>query len=684
MKYVWMALALLTNVVSAQDISGEWEGKVTVGPQKLTIIVEFTGTEEAREGTIDIIEQSAKDLTLDPIEQNGDQLTIGFPDAPGDASFSAIIRNDSIVGDLNQMGQQFPFYLVRSNQSEERNDRVKQMIADLNWAADSLLTMLNCPGAAVAIVSSDSVYLTFGYGYRDLEKKQPVLPTTTFAIGSCSKAFTAFGLALQEEEGLLDLNDKVYDLLPGFRLYDEYATLNIRVIDLLTHMSGLPRHDLMWYGSSMERQEIFDRLRYLEPTYELREEWQYQNLMFMTAGMLSGTLDGGTWEDVMENRIMKPLNMLSSSPRFEKLEESDAALPYQYKEGETVLMDKRNIDAVGPAGSINSNIVDMAKWVQALLGEGTVNGQEIFPASVVQRSLEPKVIVQRSNSPNESPLMYALGWLVWYEDGHRVIQHGGNIDGYSTLIQMLPDEDIGFIVLTNQNGSAGTGAIANFLQQTWLNGEANDISKYAQYGKLEQETKGKKQRVEGTQPDHPLENYTGVFEHPGYGKAYVWMEDDELSVSFNEDTLPLNHWHYETFSAGYDEIGEQVLITYRSDENGYVQNFEFAAEPSLDHPVVFKMLPDPDWKEEAYLEEFVGDYALETVTLEVRLEGGSLIAGGGTTGRYTMVPYRKDLFKLKEANGFLIEFVRDKKGRVVKMINHQPNGSFPATRVDQK
>ncbi|MGH9800472.1 MAG: serine hydrolase domain-containing protein, partial [Blastocatellia bacterium] len=161
------------------------------------------------------------------------------------------------------------------------------------------------PGLSLAIVKDGKIVYAKGYGYRDVVKKLPVTPDTLFAIGSNSKSFTAAALGILADEGKLDWDKPVREYMPDFRLYDEYATANLRVRDLVSHQSGLPRHDLLWYGSPLSRKELFDHLRYLEPNRKLHEKYQYNNLMFMTAGFLVERLSGQTWEEFVSKRIFQ-------------------------------------------------------------------------------------------------------------------------------------------------------------------------------------------------------------------------------------------------------------------------------------------------------------------------------------------------------------------------------------------
>src|SRR5579885_1593422 len=189
-----------------------------------------------------------------------------------------------------------------SKQLEGIEDFVRRMLEE--WKVQ---------GCAVAIIKDGEILLSQGFGLRNTAEGLEVTPETLFPIASCTKAFTATSVALLADEGKLDWDTPVRKYLPSFRLFDSFATERMTPRDLVTHRSGLPRHDLMWYHSTRSRQELFDRLQYLEPSKDFRSLWQYQNLMYMTAGYLAGEVAGQSWEDLVQKRLFDPLGMTSSN-----------------------------------------------------------------------------------------------------------------------------------------------------------------------------------------------------------------------------------------------------------------------------------------------------------------------------------------------------------------------------------
>ncbi|MBD3236451.1 MAG: serine hydrolase, partial [Candidatus Eisenbacteria bacterium] len=271
------------------------------------------------------------------------------------------------------------------------------------------------PGLGIGVVVGDEVVLAEGYGHRDLEQELPVTARTLFAIGSSTKAFTCFTLATLAEEGLLSWDDPVAEHIPDFQMYDEYVTAHLTPRDMVTHRSGLPRHDLVWYNNSeVTRAELLHRLRHLEPNRELREAWQYNNLMYLTAGYLTELLTGQTWEEAVQARILDPLGMTRSNFSVHDSQESDDfSWPHLEDDDEIRQIDFRPIDVMGPAGSINSCVEEMNRWMMVNLRGGRFGEQTLLSAAAVRELHTPQMVMpQTPDSPDESHLSYAMGWTV--------------------------------------------------------------------------------------------------------------------------------------------------------------------------------------------------------------------------------------------------------------------------------
>ncbi len=458
-------IGISANAENRPEIEGTWEGLIETPGMNLDIIVEFKKVNDSLSGDIDIPVQNIKDWALINISFDGDSAKFEMPNIPGDPRFAGILSpdGDSLYGDFIQSGMAMKFYLARFDEEAraEKAAKINKTLDEIRNYIDTSLAMWNTPGISVAIVMNDSVLMAEGFGYRNLEDSLPVTSKTLFAIGSCTKAFTTAAMGILVDEGKLDWEAKVTEYLPAFQLHEDYATDHMNLIDLVTHRSGLPRHDALWYGSSLTREELFKRLKYLEFSEEFRTEFQYNNLMFMTAGLLVGHVAGTTWEDFVKKRILDRLGMINSNFSVNISQQADDyALPYIEKKDSITLTDFRNIDAMGPAGSINSNAEDMARWLKLQLNGGEVNGNEIISSTNIDLMHSPQIIMKgKTANPEILFSAYGLGWGMESYRGHYLVQHGGGIDGFTAMVTLLPQDDIGIVVLANKSGDMLTNIL---------------------------------------------------------------------------------------------------------------------------------------------------------------------------------------------------------------------------------
>jgi len=465
------------------------------------------------------------------------------------------------------------------------------------------------PGVGIAIVKREKIILAEGYGLRDVPNKLPVTPRTIFAIGSSSKAFTATALGILMDEGKLDWDKRVRDYLPTFRLQDESAAAQMTPRDLLCHRSGLARHDLAWIGSAFSRKELFDRMRFLEPNADFRSMFQYNNFMFMTAGHLAGEVTGSTWEDVVRTRIFEPLGMKDS---YFSVEESrkkpDVSFPYGEKEDKSIELPFRNLDAVGPAGSINSNVLDMAQWVLLNLNKGKTGDKQVISEARLAEIHSPQMVIQESafrileKFPEMFTSSYGLGWIITQYRGHTWIHHGGNVDGFTAFVTFFPRDDIGVVVLSNMNGSFVPEIIAlNVadrllgLDQVPWSGRYMDIRDKGKAQSEKRKAEADKDRKTGTRPSHPLEDYAGEYVHPAYGSLAVLKDGDGLRMTRNGMTFTATHYHYDVFDISTEAIGTKLTFkaSFALDLKGSVASVSvpFGLEAGV-KDIVFMRTPD--------------------------------------------------------------------------------------------
>jgi len=558
--------------------------------------------------------------------------------------------------------------------------------------AEAVMQDWKVPGMAIAVVKDSQVVYSKGFGYRDVEEEQPVSPRTLFAIGSASKAFTATVLATLADDGAIEWDEPVVNYLPGFRLADDCATANATPVDLLSHQIGLPRHDFLWYGSDLTRKQMFKRLRYLEPSETFRDRFQYQNLMYMSAGYLTGQITGSSWEALVRERLLEPLGMERSNLSVDRMQEmSNHALPYGGGRDSLEQIDFRNIDAIGPAGSINSSAREMIEWVKLHLGNGTYQGERVVSKANLRLMHSPQKIVEEwplEFVGKKAPyLMYGLGWFLQPYRGHRLIHHGGNIDGFSALVGFLHDDAIGFVILTNKNGTPLPNVLMYDLIDRLLGYDegpdwnARVDSIYAQReAQEEEEGAGDDQSVEeGTEPSHELSAYAGRYEHPAYGTLRVEQNGEGLRMKYHTFKVSLKHYHYDVFSLQSDEF-EGMKIKFGTNVDGGIDQAALPLEPAVDD-IVFERIASEKLTEVDYLRQFVGEYEVKASgrTVTVQLQGDALALSVPEQPTCELVPDEKDQFKLKGMSSYSLEFKRQ-DGRVTQVVLNQPNGQFTATR----
>jgi CubicO group peptidase (beta-lactamase class C family) len=571
---------------------------------------------------------------------------------------------------------------------------------------NAALATWKVPGTAIAIVRNDSLIYAKGYGLRELGKNEPVTERTLFAIGSASKAFTAASVAMLVDEGKLRWDDAAARHLPNLQLHDPYATRELTVRDLLSHRSGLARGDLLWYGSELDRDEILRRVRFLQPSWSFRSQFGYQNLMYLAAGQIVGRAANTTWDDFVAQRIFRPLGMTNSNTTIRALAgRPDVASPHAEIDDTVRVIPWRNIDNIAPAGSINSNVVDMAQWVRLQLGKGKYAGRQLLTSAQIEEMHTPHTIIRQDAAfrmlfPGVNFFEYGLGWFLQDYRGKKVVQHGGNIDGMSALVTMIPEDNFGMVILTNMNGSALPSVLMYKTFDLHLKAPPKDWSadrRKAYEGQVRQGREAQKrleaQRVSGTKPSLPLAQYAGVYVDSMYGDARVREEGAKLVLSRSPAFVAdLEHWHFDTFRATWRarNLG-RTFVSFRLGATGK------ADELVLDlggAPTSFKRRPDVVdttagvTLAAADLRKYVGNFqsAAPPVAITVEEIGGRLRVTVPGQPAYTMVPVTPTRFKLVAPNipaGYFLVYAME--GNTVKSVTlEQPAPRPPLTLMPAK
>ena len=442
------------------------------------------------------------------------------------------------------------------------------------------------PGLALGIIKDGEIILAKGYGVQKAGDSHSVNPETLFAIGSNTKAFTATGLGMLMADHQLHWDDRVVNHLPNFLLHDPYTTREIRIRDLLCHRSGygLWAGDLVFWGSNYSREEVVQRMRYLEPSFGFRSRYAYSNQMFILAGAVLEAAANTSWEQFMVDRIFTPLNMSRTLPGGAAISEvENVATPHSRILGQIIPIDHRPIDNAAPAGAIYSSVDDMLKWLRFQLDEGVVNEEQLIPTEILRETHTPQIFrggypISEEENPRSHFQAYGLGWGIHDYANHVIISHTGGVDGFFSLSGIIPQLDLGVVILTNNDQNAFYRALFNYILDIYLELPEVDWSEKFLLDRNLEGSNTDRLRALNTQPNLALEAYAGTYENQHYGLAEVTYNPDSglrLHLKAHDGLQgPLEHWHYDTFEATWvDPYWQTSLVPFALNEYGKATSF---------------------------------------------------------------------------------------------------------------
>ena len=549
------------------------------------------------------------------------------------------------------------FLLTSAAFAQSADTDLQKRLSLIEQKAEKRRQELGIPGMSLVIVKDGKVVYAKGLGYKDFEKRIPVTPDTQFAIGSATKAFTALSVLMLQDDGKLSIDDHPQKYLSYFKINDPKTDAAIQVRDLLCHSSGLSRTDLAMITGKLNREELIKVAGIAKPTAGLREKFQYQNIMFAAAGEIVAKMSGEPWEEFVPERILKPLGMdntTMSVAGMKKSKDYSYGYSYNFDTKETRRLPTRTLDAIAPAGSINSSANDMAKWLEFILGGGLAGNKRLVSEASFDEWTKPQMKI----SP-DGKVSYGFGWFVQDWNGRKLIQHGGNIDGFNSMVALLPDENVGFVLLTNVSASSLGGE----LIQTVFSGLLDKLP--GESAPLSEEAKGE----------------AGTYKFPQAGfDIVVAVEDGKLVMKVpNQPTYELKNVEGRKYRLGGAPDG--FFITFKD------------AEALLEQPqgnFTLKKAGAAPAAEEGSADEgdargLIGKYSSEQAggpEIEIReVEGKvSLVVGGQPP--YPLEMKEKDLFRspgLPES--YAVRSVKDAQGKVTSIVLVQPNGDFSFKRT---
>ena len=448
----------------------------------------------------------------------------------------------------------FPVFVF----AQSLDDKLKE----IDDYAEKVRADWNVPGFAIAIVKDDKVVFAKGYGVRELNKSERVDENTLFAIASNSKAFTTASLAILVDEKKIDWDDKVVKYLPEFQLYNPYVTSEITIRDLVSHRSGLDTFsgDLLWYETTYDSDEILRRVRFLKPKTSFRSAYGYQNLMFIAAGRIIEKVSGESWAQFVRTRILTPIGMTRTTTSVKDLKDN-YAMPHNESGGKLRVLQTGNVDGAAAAAGINSSVADVAKWLRLQLGRGSFEGKQIFSReqSGVMWSAHTNLGVNpfpAKDAPTRLFSAVGLGWFLQDYRGRKMVSHTGGLDGMISQTAMLPEENLGLVVLTNSETGV-IGIMRNKILDVFLdapkrdwNAEILERSKTNRARAAAEDARIVAARFPNTKPSLSLKDYAGNYTDELYGDATVAEENGKLVLRFIQSpnfVADLEHWHYDTF-----------------------------------------------------------------------------------------------------------------------------------------
>lgn len=468
--------------------------------------------------------------------------------------------------------------------------QTSEKLKDLDRKINALIAQHKAVGLAVAIVKDDKVIYSKGFGYRDLNRKLPVNKNTIFHIASMTKAFTGSLLGILEEEGKLSLKDKPAKHVPNFQFYNDKMDELITIEDLLSHRSGIGSH-----GSSIvmfpenDKLKTVQRLKYLKPQAEIKNSWVYSNIGYTLVGTIAEQVMGDSWENMVDEKIFTPLGMESTVTSLEAMKKTNNfSLGYTRYKGTTEQTAFENYSSSSPAGAIKSSVNDLSNWIRVWLNKGVFKGKQIIPKNYIRAASRLQNIKHQDNYEEGSFLWgEGFGWRLRSWEGYFRMRHGGNTNGFSTVIELFPIDKIGIVVLTNQKNSYLPYAVSDYISRKLLNLPELEFPVIVG-DRFKPDPKDKPINQEKP-PAHSLQDFTGEYYANGYGKVKVVLENNKLYAVLPSYTFKLEHLNYNTFYfkplQGFKEdFNPGFPVKFVDDTYGKIIKFEFHA---LKEPIEF-------------------------------------------------------------------------------------------------
>lgn len=574
-------------------------------------------------------------------------------------------------------------------------------LKDYDQYVQDAMQSWHCPGVALALIRGDDEIFQSVHGFRDVEKQLAMTAETRFAMASVTKSFTAMSVALLVDEGKLEWDKPVREYMPEFILDDPYVTQHVTVRDMLSHRTGLPRHDFSAWRLDISRAEFIKRMKHFKFNATFREKFQYNNLMYYAAGYLVEKIAGQKWESFVQERIFNPLGMKASNFRPEPPQEGQfTAKGYRVDRDEdggakgliNMPFGLHTELSPGAAGALFSTLADLIQWMKVHVNNGRAGEVQLVSPDNLKQMHLPQTVIPGGGFyealTGNMITTYGMGWFVEPYRGYTLIQHGGDVEGHSLVIAFVPEEKIGVIGLTNIAALPLRDVLLFESLDRALDLPARDWNKKFHemvdpliIGEAKAKQTAAEERIENAPSTHPLETFAGMYASDGYPDFAVRMNGDGLQACTvgSLDWSTLRHYHYDVFEWHLADFDTWVKVRFLTNDNGEIDLVSVPLEPDVDNILFTRKQPELS---DAIITALVGEYntSIEGIAFTVTAHEGKIFVA--QTGR---PPEEMKLYKLNEdLVGFRLrrsrfDFVREKDA-ITRMVLKTPDVTIEAPR----
>ncbi|MCY3414194.1 MAG: beta-lactamase family protein [Candidatus Heimdallarchaeota archaeon] len=424
-------------------------------------------------------------------------------------------------------------------------ENIQEILQPLEEKIQKHFSSGKSPGMALGVVLKDKRVYSRGFEYRDLENKLLVTEDSIFDIGSVTKTFTAAAIAKLVEEKKLSWLNPIINFMPDFKVNHDYATNHLTLVDFLSHRTGLARHEFSWFfENELSYQKIMDKLPHLEFYIEPREYHIYNNIMYYVLAKLISDTSKTAFTEFLHKYLFDPLDMSSTTFDNEILNDPQMAKPYRINDEQLELTEYYNLDIFSPGG-IKSTLNDLSKWISLILNKGKVKDKQLLKEKTVNYMLRPHIFGGmgidwiKPDSKDSMAKSYGLGWFHEIYRGKQLNHHTGHLHGFSSMIAILPDEELGIICLINeQSNYLSYPVVLEIVNRILFEDDFDYWQKMIDQLETDNENKDEKEKIENNS-EIDLELYTGVYTKKGYPDLSIFVEDNILTLGVNDQNFRL-------------------------------------------------------------------------------------------------------------------------------------------------